>query len=57
MDVALNYAQNKTLDRDLEPIIKSGNAFPLFDGFPINELFVFVYRASTDTWEQGVLSV
>lgn len=45
-------AQTKTLDRDLEPIIKIGNSFPLFDGAPINELFVFVFRASSDIWEQ-----
>jgi hypothetical protein len=44
-------AQTKTLDRDLDPIIKAGDSFPLLDGAPINELFVFVYRVATDTWE------
>ncbi|MFQ6113997.1 MAG: hypothetical protein ACE5NG_07885 [bacterium] len=50
------FAQAKSLDRDLEPVIMQGSAFPDFLGASIseidNELFLYAYRASEQIWEQ-----
>lgn len=52
LSASLLFAQNKTLDRDLEPIVIMGSAFPEFQGAPISNLFAYAYRASTQSWEQ-----
>jgi hypothetical protein len=48
--VAGIYAQTKSLDRDLEPVIMPGSVFPEFSGVPVSELFLFAYRSGV--WEQ-----
>jgi hypothetical protein len=48
--------QLKTLDRNFEPVVVPGWAFPEFDAASIsiqsNELFLYAYRANSQTWEQ-----
>lgn len=50
------FAQLKTLDRNLEPVVISGNVFPEFVGAAVsagaNELFLYAYRADSKLWEQ-----
>lgn len=46
------YTQNKSLDRDLEPVVIAGSAFPDFQGAPVSDLFAYVFRNNTQTWEQ-----
>jgi len=40
----------KTLDRDLEPVVITGTAVSALTGFPLDELFVYVY--SGGVWTQ-----
>ncbi|RMD91601.1 MAG: T9SS C-terminal target domain-containing protein [Calditrichaeota bacterium] len=44
------FTQTKTLDRNLEPVVRTGADFPLFDGAPVEELFLFAYDSYTGTW-------
>jgi hypothetical protein len=44
--------QDKTLDRDLEPVVLMGSQFSLYSDFPLSELFLFAYHAATDQWQQ-----
>ncbi len=51
---APTMAQLKTLDRNFEPVIISGEVFPEFVGAavtPDEELFLFAYRSGANLWE------
>ena len=54
--VAPAVSQLKTLDRNLEPVVISGAAFPEFVGAAIapeaSEVFLYAYRGNSQAWEQ-----
>lgn len=48
----ITFSKTKTIGRPFEHVVITGDNFPSFDGAPINELFVYVYHAAEDKWEQ-----
>ncbi|MCG8608784.1 hypothetical protein MJD09_27835, partial [bacterium] len=48
------WAQDKTLDRDLEPVVLAGSEFPLFaeSDYAFSELFLFAYHAADHLWQE-----
>ncbi len=49
------FAQNKTLTRDLEPVVVVGADLTAHEGAPLgssNELFLYAYRSDGSRWEQ-----
>lgn len=45
------FSQIKTLNRQYDPVIVAGEAFPEFNGVPVGELFLFAFDAATDQWQ------